>query len=256
MWFSTASIITACCSVGVCDLHPPGAADAGMGDVAVTGDLVGGVHDDDALALVAPARGRTSRSMVVLPMPGGPSSRMLRPGLDEVVDDVDGAVHRPADAAGEARRCAPARLRIARDAVQGALDPGAVVIAEVADALDHVLDVRVGRPAPGRGSPRRRQSAPRPRGRGRAPPRAGRRDRPQPPGRRGRPGAGAPRRGVPAPPSRRGRILCARRRLLRSEPKPAASLFARSRSAGGGRPGTGLHRSSPASGAAISHSSG
>ena len=35
----------------------------------------------------------------------------------------------------------PARLRMARDAVQGALDAGAVVVAEGADALDDVVDV-------------------------------------------------------------------------------------------------------------------
>jgi hypothetical protein len=47
MWFSTASIITACCSIGPGHLHAPGAADPRMRDVAIAGDLVGGVDDDD-----------------------------------------------------------------------------------------------------------------------------------------------------------------------------------------------------------------
>ena len=68
---------------------------------------------------------------------------MLLPGLDDVADDVDRAEDGAADAAGEADDLARA-VADGRDAVQRALDPGAVVVAERADALDDVLDVPLG----------------------------------------------------------------------------------------------------------------
>ena len=52
MWFSTASIITACCMLGVDTCMRRALPDSGMGDVAVAGDLVGRVDDDDALVHV------------------------------------------------------------------------------------------------------------------------------------------------------------------------------------------------------------
>ena len=84
MWFSTASIITSCCCSGVGHLHAPRAADARVRHVAVAGDLVGGVDDHHALASSSASTRATSRSMVVLPTPGRPSSRMTLPICDDV----------------------------------------------------------------------------------------------------------------------------------------------------------------------------
>src|SRR4029077_17595168 len=56
--------------------------------------------------------------------------------------DVDGAGDRPAHSAGEADDHAGA-ITDGTDAVQGTLDAGAVVVAEGADARDHVVDVLV-----------------------------------------------------------------------------------------------------------------
>ena len=50
MWFSTASIITACCWEGDGTLHPSRAAYARVGYIAVAGDLIGRVHHHDPLA--------------------------------------------------------------------------------------------------------------------------------------------------------------------------------------------------------------
>ena len=62
------------------------------------------------------------------------------PGLDEVVDDLDGPEDRPADAAGEADDLA-APVADGADAMERALDAGAVVVAEGADVVDDVLQV-------------------------------------------------------------------------------------------------------------------
>ena len=61
-------------------------------------------------------------------------------GLDEVFDDLDRAEDSPADAAGQADDLALA-VADGGDAVQGALDAGAVVVAEAADARGDVVDV-------------------------------------------------------------------------------------------------------------------
>ena len=65
------------------------------------------------------------------------------PGLDDVADDVDGAEHRAADAAGEADDLAGAVADRA-DAVERPLDAGAVVVAEDADVVDDVRDIGLG----------------------------------------------------------------------------------------------------------------
>ena len=128
---------------GGLDLHPPGAPDPGMGDVAVTPDLVGGVDDDHPLALVVAQHPGALAEHGGLPDAGGSQQKDAAALDHDVLDDVDGPGHRPADAAGEAHD-GPGAVADGADAMQGALDPGAVVIAEIADALDHVLDVGVG----------------------------------------------------------------------------------------------------------------
>ena len=62
--------------------------------------------------------------------------------LDQVLDDIGGAIHRPAHPAGQADDVA-APVADGRNAVQGALQAGAVVGVEIANALDHVIDIGV-----------------------------------------------------------------------------------------------------------------
>ena len=143
MWFSTASIITSCWSGRRPDLHPPGPADGRVRDVAVAGDLVARVHHDDALALVVGqhAGGLAQHRGLADARPAHDQDRL--PGLDEVVDDLDRAVDRAADAAGQADDLA-GPVADGADAVERPLDAGAVVVAEDADVVDDVLDVRLG----------------------------------------------------------------------------------------------------------------
>src|SRR4029453_9649828 len=64
------------------------------------------------------------------------------PGLDEVLDDLDRAVDRAADPAGEADDLA-GPVADGADPVERPLDAGAVVVAERPDALDDVGDVGI-----------------------------------------------------------------------------------------------------------------
>ena len=122
------------------DLHPAGLADGRMRDVAVAGDLVRRVDDDDALADVVGEhpRGLAQHRGLADARPAHDEDRL--PGLDEVRDDLDRPVHGTTDAAGQADDLAVAVADRA-DAVERALDAGAVVVAERADVVDDEGDV-------------------------------------------------------------------------------------------------------------------
>ena len=142
MWFSTASIITACWSDGRAHLHAARPSDAGCGmspSPAISFDVS---TMTTRLPRSSASTRAHSRSIVVLPIPGGPSSRIDFPLIDEVVDDLDRAVDGPADAAGQADDLARA-VADGADAVERPLDAGAVVVAERPDVLDDVVDVGV-----------------------------------------------------------------------------------------------------------------
>ena len=59
-------------------------------------------------------------------------------GKRQVFDDLDGAEDRPAHPAGDADDLS-SPVADSRDAMERALDPGAVVLSEIADALNHVF---------------------------------------------------------------------------------------------------------------------
>src|SRR5690606_27871627 len=128
---------------GVGHLHAPGMADGRVGHVPVPRDLVGRVHDDDALVEFIrehpggfPQHGRLADS--------GPAKEQdAFAAFDHVPDDVDGAKHGAPDAAGEADDGALA-VADRGDAVQGALDAGPVVVAKLTDPAHHVVDVLPG----------------------------------------------------------------------------------------------------------------
>jgi hypothetical protein len=125
------------------DLHPAGLADGWMGDVAVPGDLVRGVDHDDALAEVVgqDAGGLAEHRRLADARPAHDQDRL--PGLDEVGDDLDRAVDRAADAAGEPDDLAvPVADRA--DPMERPLDPRPVVVAERPDVLHDVADIRLG----------------------------------------------------------------------------------------------------------------
>jgi len=143
MWFSTASIITACCSDRRGDLHPPRAADPRMWDVAIAGDLIRGIHDDDALPHLVREHARDLSKKGRLADAGTTEEQDAAPGLDDVTDDL----HRPVDRAPDAQREADdlaGTVAKGADAVKGPLDARAVVPTELSNARDHESDVLSG----------------------------------------------------------------------------------------------------------------
>ena len=86
------------------DLHPARLADGRVRDVAVAGDLVRGVDDDDALAHVVGqhAGGLAQHRRLADARAAHDQDRL--PGLDEVVDDLDRAVDRAPDRGRSGRR--------------------------------------------------------------------------------------------------------------------------------------------------------
>ena len=108
------------------DLHSPRAANAGMGDIAVAGDLVRRVDDDDALVHFVREEAGDLAQHRRLADAGPAEEQDALPFAHKVFDDADGAENGAADAAGQADD-APFAVTDARDAVQRALDAGAVV---------------------------------------------------------------------------------------------------------------------------------
>ena len=79
-----------------------------------------------------------SRNKVVLPTPGGANNEDALPGFDQIGDDVDRAIDRPAYADRQADDFAAA-VADRRDAVQRPLNAGAIVVIKVAQFSDQLL---------------------------------------------------------------------------------------------------------------------
>jgi hypothetical protein len=124
-------------------LHASGAADCGVGDVAVAPDFVRGVDDDHALVRVVGEDAGDFAQHRRLADAGAPEEENAFAAEDEVFDDADGAVDGAADAQREADDLAAA-VADAGDAVQRPFDTGAVVVAKVADVFGDVLEVLFG----------------------------------------------------------------------------------------------------------------
>ena len=124
------------------DLHAPREPDARVRDVAVAANLVAGVHDDDA------AEGRLGEvpgdlaDRGRLSHPGAPEEQHGGARVDEVADEIRAAGDGSADATGEPDD-APRAVANDGDAMQGAVDPRAVIPPDLPDVLQRALDVRV-----------------------------------------------------------------------------------------------------------------
>ena len=123
------------------DLHAARLANRGMRHVAVAADLVGGVHDDDALGFGQDARGLAQEGG--LAHTGAAENEQGLARVDDVLDDVYRPVDGAPDAAGEADDDAAA-VADGGDAMKRALHAGAVVRVEIADALGDVVEVGAG----------------------------------------------------------------------------------------------------------------
>ena len=108
--------------------HAPGVTDAGMRHVAVAGDFVGRIDDHDAFAIFAQdARALAQHRRFAHARTAEQADRLS--AAYHVEDDVDRAVHRAPDAAGEADDV-PRAIANRADAVQRLLDSRAIVSAE------------------------------------------------------------------------------------------------------------------------------
>ena len=119
-------------------LHAPGAPHSGMRHIAVAADLVGGIDNDHAPGFRQDARGLTQQGGLAHARLAEDEDALAR--FDDVLDDVDGAV----DGAPDAQRQphdVPAPVADGGDAVQCALDAGAVVRVELTDAFVDVGDL-------------------------------------------------------------------------------------------------------------------
>ena len=122
-------------------LHAARAPDAGVRDVAVTADLIRRVDDDHALAKLVGQQARALAQHRGL-ADARPAEKQDALAADhDVADDLAGACDRPAHAHGEAGD-PPRSVADGRHTVQGALDAGSVVVAELADVVRHVVEIR------------------------------------------------------------------------------------------------------------------
>ena len=141
VWFCTASIRTWCCSSGA-GTACAAQARARVRDVAVAAKHGAGVHDDDA------AEGRLGEvpgdlaDRGRLSHPGAPEEQHGGARVDEVADEIRAAGDGSADATGEPDD-APRAVANDGDAMQGAVDPRAVIPPDLPDVLQRALDVRV-----------------------------------------------------------------------------------------------------------------
>src|SRR5207245_11615198 len=112
---------------GSADLHPSRATDPRMRDVSISSDLIRGIDDYNApLHLVGEHAGALPQHRG-LADPGAAQEQDALSAYDHVLDDVDRAGDGPADPAGDADDL-PRAISYRRDAMQRALDPGAVVV--------------------------------------------------------------------------------------------------------------------------------
>ena len=129
---------------GGAHLHAARFADAGMWDVAIAGNFVRGIDDDDSLeGIVSKDAGNLSQHR------GLADTRLAEQQYAfaaeyEVFDDTDCAVHCPADAQRQADYLAGA-VAYGGDTVEVcALDACAVVLAERADFPYHIVNLGFG----------------------------------------------------------------------------------------------------------------
>jgi hypothetical protein len=108
-----------------------------MGNIAVSRDLIRRIDDNHSLVQFVCEEARDLPQHRRLAHAGPPEEKDALPGAHQVLDDADRAKHGAADTAGETDDLA-LPIADARDAMQRALDAGAVVRVELADARDDV----------------------------------------------------------------------------------------------------------------------
>lgn len=123
-----------------CDLHPAGVTDGGVGDVAITGNLVGGIDNNNTLLKIVgentcylTKHGRLTHSWT-------PQKQNALPCPDQVFNNPDCAEDSPSHTAGEPDNL-PFAVADSRNAVKGAGDTRPVIPAEAPHVGGDVLNV-------------------------------------------------------------------------------------------------------------------
>ena len=126
---------------GLGHLHAARLAHGRMRHIAVPADFIGRIHDHHALRLRQDAGGLTQERRLAHARAAKDQHGLAR--FDQVLDDIHRAVDGASHTQGETHHCA-APVANGRDAVQCALDAGAVIRVELTCALVHVVDFRAG----------------------------------------------------------------------------------------------------------------
>jgi hypothetical protein len=121
-------------------LHAAGAPNARVRHIAVAGDLVRGVYDYNPLARFIGQNARGFAQQGCFADAGAPKQQDAFAVHDQVVNDCQGALNRPANPTCQADNIAlPVADR--RDAVQGAGNAGPVIVAEIAEARRYIRQI-------------------------------------------------------------------------------------------------------------------
>ena len=132
--------MTACWRVGRRNLHSPGAANGRVRNIAVACDLIAGIDHHDPLVKVVRENARDFAQHRRLADAGASEQQNAFARLDQIANDRDRAVHGAPDAAGETDDIAGS-IADRGNAVQRALDTGAIVVAERADPVGDVNEI-------------------------------------------------------------------------------------------------------------------
>tara|TARA_B110000116_G_scaffold195021_1_gene169863 strand:+ start:597 stop:1019 length:423 start_codon:yes stop_codon:yes gene_type:complete len=125
------------------DLHPTCAPDGGVGHIAIAGDLVRCVYDHHPFTDLIRKHASNLAQHRRLANARPSQQKHALTGANQIVDDPNAPKDCSSDTTGNANRTAAA-ISDNRNPVKGSFNPGPIVVAELADALNDPLQVGVG----------------------------------------------------------------------------------------------------------------
>src|SRR5690242_1422030 len=128
--------------VGTGDLHAAGVADSGMRNIAISGDFVAGINDNNPFVQIVSQYPGGLAQQGGFTNTGFTNQQDTLAAFHQILNYTDSAIDRPADPAGQANRF-PGSVTDDRDTVQSAFDPGPVIASKSANILNDMLDVGV-----------------------------------------------------------------------------------------------------------------
>jgi hypothetical protein len=119
-------------------LHTSGVPDSWVGYITITGDFIGGIHDNHPLLQVIRQHAGYLSQHGRLAHAGTTQQQDTLTRLDKVFNDLNRAKDSPAHPAGKPNNASTA-VADSRNAVQGTLNPGTVIVAKAANAGDDII---------------------------------------------------------------------------------------------------------------------